>query len=65
MAKSLPCNVGFIEPMYALGVRRLAEGTDWLYEIKLDGFDVWQGRVLADGMPRLLQSRARAWDWLA
>ena len=28
----------FVEPMYALAVRKLPEGKDWLYEIKLDGY---------------------------
>jgi DNA ligase D-like protein (predicted ligase) len=28
----------FVEPMYALTVRKLPEGNDWLYEIKLDGY---------------------------
>jgi bifunctional non-homologous end joining protein LigD len=38
VAKSLPDKISFIEPMYALGVRNLPEGPDWLYEIKLDAY---------------------------
>ena len=38
MAKSPATQIQFIEPMYALGVRKLPEGPDWLYEIKLDGY---------------------------
>ena len=29
---------GFIEPMQALGVDRLPEGAEWIYEVKLDGY---------------------------
>ena len=29
---------GFIEPMYAMPVHALPEGSHWLYEIKLDGY---------------------------
>ena len=36
--------IEFIEPMYALGVRSLSEGPDWLYEIKLDGYRCITGR---------------------
>ena len=28
----------FIEPMYAQAVRNLSDGTDWIYEAKLDGY---------------------------
>ena len=41
MGKSLATKateIQFIEPMYALGVRSLPDGPDWLYEIKLDGY---------------------------
>jgi DNA ligase D-like protein (predicted ligase) len=37
-------NIQFIEPMYALTVRSLPEGPDWLYEIKLDGYRCLAGR---------------------
>ena len=30
-AKSLPDKISFIEPIYALSVRNLPEGPDWLY----------------------------------
>ncbi len=36
MAKALPAKIAFVEPMYALAVRKLPE--DWLYEIKFDGY---------------------------
>ena len=44
MAKPLPEKISFIEPMYALGVRNLPEGPDWLYEIKLDGYRCLAGK---------------------
>jgi ATP-dependent DNA ligase len=44
VAKSLPNKISFIEPMYALGVRNLPEGPDWLYEIKLDGYRCLAGK---------------------
>src|SRR5690348_9864982 len=37
----------FVEPMYALAVRELPEGQDWLYEIKLDGYRCLARRDLA------------------
>lgn len=46
--------LGFIEPMYALGVRELPQGADWLYEIKLDGYRCVAGR---DGRSVHLWSR--------
>jgi bifunctional non-homologous end joining protein LigD len=36
--------VRFIEPMYALAVKNLPEGKDWLYEIKFDGYRCLAGR---------------------
>jgi ATP-dependent DNA ligase len=30
--------VGFVEPMECLGVATLPDGSDWSYEVKLDGF---------------------------
>ncbi|HEY7557513.1 MAG TPA: non-homologous end-joining DNA ligase [Candidatus Binatia bacterium] len=36
--------VGFIEPMYALAVKNLPEGKDWLYEVKFDGYRCLAGR---------------------
>ena len=44
MAKSLAAKIQFIEPMYALDVRKLPEGPDWLYEIKLDGYRCLAGK---------------------
>ena len=47
MGKSLTTKatkIQFIEPMYALGVRNLPEGPDWLYEIKLDGYRCLAGK---------------------
>ena len=38
MSKSPAAEARFIEPMYAVGDRRLPEGPDWQYEIKLDGY---------------------------
>jgi DNA ligase D-like protein (predicted ligase) len=40
----------FVEPMYALAVRKLPEGQDWLYEIKLDGYRCLAHRDLAGVM---------------
>ena len=39
-----PVKISFIEPMYALGVRSLPEGPDWLYEVKLDGYRCLAGK---------------------
>ena len=36
--------VRFIEPMYALAVKNLPEGKDWLYEVKFDGYRCLAGR---------------------
>jgi bifunctional non-homologous end joining protein LigD len=36
--------VRFIEPMYALAVKSLPEGKDWLYEVKFDGYRCLAGR---------------------
>jgi len=44
MANSPATKIQFIEPMYALGVRNLPEGPDWLYEIKLDGYRCLAGK---------------------
>jgi bifunctional non-homologous end joining protein LigD len=42
---SLPAaEVRFIEPMYALAVKNLPEGEDWLYEVKFDGYRCLAGR---------------------
>lgn len=38
MPKSPPAKIGFIEPMYALGVPSLPEGPEWFYEVKFDGY---------------------------
>jgi ATP-dependent DNA ligase len=43
MTKSV-AQIRFIEPMYALGIRNLPEGPDWLYEIKLDGYRCLAGK---------------------
>ena len=34
----------FIEPMYALAVQTLPEGSEWLYEVKFDGYRCLVGR---------------------
>jgi bifunctional non-homologous end joining protein LigD len=34
----------FIEPMYALAVKNLPNGKDWLYEVKFDGYRCLAGR---------------------
>jgi bifunctional non-homologous end joining protein LigD len=39
-----PAEVRFIEPMYALAVKNLPEGKDWLYEVKFDGYRCLAGR---------------------
>jgi bifunctional non-homologous end joining protein LigD len=44
MAKALPAKISFIEPMYALAIRKLPEGPDWLYEIKFDGYRCLAGK---------------------
>ena len=49
MRQSAAIKIQFIEPMYALGVRKLPEGPNWLYEIKLDGYRCLAGRD-ADGV---------------
>ena len=49
MAKTVTFKIQFLEPMYAIGVRNLPEGPDWLYEIKLDGYRCLAGRD-ADGV---------------
>jgi bifunctional non-homologous end joining protein LigD len=36
--------VRFIEPMYALAVKTLPEGKDWLYEVKFDGYRCLAGK---------------------
>ncbi len=36
--------VRFIEPMYALAVRQLPDGQDWLYEVKFDGYRCLAGK---------------------
>jgi bifunctional non-homologous end joining protein LigD len=51
----------FIEPMQALLVEKLADGNDWLYEIKHDGY-----RALAfkDGKDvRLVSRNNKAFDY--
>src|SRR5262249_51517574 len=35
---SLPVRASFVEPMECLTVARLPEGSQWLWEIKLDGY---------------------------
>ena len=37
--RSLPSReAGFVEPMECLAVPKLPDGSDWVYEIKLDGY---------------------------
>jgi ATP-dependent DNA ligase len=36
--------VRFIEPMYALAVRQLPHGQEWLYEVKFDGYRCLAGK---------------------
>ena len=36
--------VGFVEPMYALAVKNLPEGKEWLYEVKFDGYRCLAGK---------------------
>ena len=51
--------IQFIEPMYALGVRTLPEGPDWLYEIKLDGYRCIVARRLAKNIrERVLEKQS-------
>ena len=44
MARGQPVKINFIEPMYALPVRKLPEGPGWLYEIKFDGYRCIAGK---------------------
>src|ERR687898_1211886 len=39
-----PATVQFVEPMYAQLVQQLPDGTDWLYEVKFDGYRCLAGR---------------------
>jgi ATP-dependent DNA ligase len=39
-----PARIRFIEPMYALAVKGLPKGEEWLYEVKLDGYRALAGR---------------------
>src|ERR671910_2916300 len=39
--------VQFVEPMYAQLVQQLPDGTDWLYEVKFDGYRCLAGRDAA------------------
>ena len=39
-----PAELRFIEPMYALAVQTLPEGSEWLYEVKFDGYRCLAGR---------------------
>jgi DNA ligase D-like protein (predicted ligase) len=36
--------IRFIEPMYALAVQNLPKGSEWLYEVKFDGYRCLAGR---------------------
>ena len=40
----MPTQIRFVEPMYALAVRKLPEGPDWLYKIKFDGYRCLAGK---------------------
>jgi bifunctional non-homologous end joining protein LigD len=39
-----PAKPRFIEPMYALAVKNLPDGEEWLYEVKFDGYRCLAGR---------------------
>jgi ATP-dependent DNA ligase len=42
---SIPAaEVRFIEPMYALAVKNLPDGKDWLYDVKFDRYRCLAGR---------------------
>ena len=65
--------VQFIEPMYALAVRNIPEGKEWLYEVKFDGYRCLAGRdkngvTLWSRRGNLFTSQfphiARASEWL-
>jgi ATP-dependent DNA ligase len=36
--------IRLIEPMYTLSVQKLAEGKEWFYEVKFDGYRCLAGR---------------------
>ena len=50
---------GFIEPMLCTLVERAPEGSDWLHEIKLDGYRMQA--VIAGGNARLLTRNGHDW----
>ena len=35
---SVKAKIGFVEPMLALAVTKLPEGSAWAYELKFDGY---------------------------
>ena len=54
---SIPAaEVRFIEPMYALAVKNLPEGKDWLYEVKCDGYRCFAVRRTFSFLPLLIPS---------
>jgi ATP-dependent DNA ligase len=47
--KNLPrAKARFIEPMYAKAVETLPEGSEWIYEIKLDGYRALAGKASSE-----------------
>jgi bifunctional non-homologous end joining protein LigD len=71
--KNLPrAKARFIEPMYAKAVETLPEGSEWIYEIKLDGYralagkassgvNIWsrRGNLFTDQFPRIARACQR------
>jgi bifunctional non-homologous end joining protein LigD len=39
-----PAKPRFIEPMYALAIKNLPDGKDWVYEVKFDGYRCLAGK---------------------
>jgi bifunctional non-homologous end joining protein LigD len=52
--------VAFIEPMECLAVRKLPDGPEWVYEIKLDGYRAVA--IKSDGKLNLISRRRNSFN---